>query len=379
MLVKIKIKLLIFWDYTINVLTKEIDFKAYFKSIKKVNSFLRVLKYNKVMDYEGKKRIDLYIPFFKSKAFKTSVYKYLDLRKDMTASTVLLNITNACLVECTNYYEQDNSGVEHDVDIDVLIKVINQLQELEVSFFNIEGGEPFLKYDRLKKLCDAVDKRSEIWINSTGYNMTLESVKNLNVDGFMFSYSPYKSEILSKQYMYDNLLNGINICQKLKIPFVLNVSMSREDFHNGTFETILENAKEFGAIMVQITKPKSTGGWIEDSGVFFSEEDLKVAYEKVLIYNTNFSYKEYPAISAQINEDDKKIFGCNAFGVEKFCIDANGDIQPCEILKTKIGNIQEDDFISIYNHMRKIIDKPVSCAACKKACHELNINGYVRR
>ena len=48
-----------------------------------------------------------------------------------------------------------------------------------VAFFNIEGGDPFLVYDRLKVICEAIDDRSEIWINSTGDGITLERMEEL--------------------------------------------------------------------------------------------------------------------------------------------------------------------------------------------------------
>ncbi|MCK4824188.1 SPASM domain-containing protein, partial [bacterium] len=75
---------------------------------------------------------------------------------------------------------------------------------------------------------------------------------------------------------------------------------------------------------------------------------------------------DYTFISAMIREESETLFGCTAGAIDRFYINAKGDLQPCEFLNISFGNIQNDDFEVIYNKMREVFDQPSSCLLCEK-------------
>ena len=198
----------------------------------------------------------------------------------------------------------------------------------------------------------------------------------------MFSLHTDKPEKLNEfmgvPYAWENLENGIELCHRTGIPVTFNTCLLKEAFYNGTFEKIMERAKEFRGSILQLIKPKPAGGWLKTGSGSFSEADLIHIKEKVHMYNCRKEYKDYTSIAAMINEEDKSLFGCTAGATDRFYINAKGDLQPCEFLNISFGNIQHDDFETIFENMRKVFETPGDCLLCEKysvRIHEL-MNKY---
>jgi MoaA/NifB/PqqE/SkfB family radical SAM enzyme len=260
------------------------------------------------------------------------------------------------------------------VDIRLLADIARYLQDRGVAFFNIEGGEPFLQYERLKQLCETIDRRSEILINSTGDGMTLERLlelkRNGNFLGIMFSlhtYEPAKlNAFMKSENAWSNLENGINLCHKAGVDVTFNSCIMRDDYYNGTFEKVMETAKNFGGTIIQFIKPKPAGGWLESGAEKFSATDLEHVRQKMIDYNIRKEYRDYPFIAAMIIDEDNEHFGCTSGGTDRFYINAKGDVQPCEFLNISFGNITDEKFEVIYDRMRKAFEIPGTCWLCEK-------------
>jgi MoaA/NifB/PqqE/SkfB family radical SAM enzyme len=138
------------------------------------------------------------------------------------------------------------------------------------------------------------------------------------------------------------------------------------DFYNGTFDRLMETAKAWNASMVQLIKPKPSGGWLASGTEAYTDKDLSAIKSVVNKYNLDAKYRRYPAISAQIIEESGEMFGCTAGGTDRFYINAKGDVQPCEFLNISFGNIGEEDFDAIYRRMRGQFREPGDCWLCEK-------------
>jgi MoaA/NifB/PqqE/SkfB family radical SAM enzyme len=133
----------------------------------------------------------------------------------------------------------------------------------------------------------------------------------------------------------------------------------------------MQQAKDFGGSLIQIIKPKPSGGWLESGVEEYSVEDFALIKKKVNLYNLNREYADFPSISAQIIEEDPEMFGCTAGGTDRLYINAKGDLQPCEFLNISFGNIAEENFDAIYNRMRKAFEVPQTCIACEKYAKDI--------
>jgi len=357
-----------------------------FLVLKRLNFFVDKITHNKFFYTNKGIRLNLYIPDFPSKAFFTSCNKFAVFNKKLPSTTVLMSITSACGYMCKHCYQKLDIG--KDIDIDILKKTVVRLQDKGIAFFNIEGGEPFLRFDRLLEICELIDDRSEIWINSTGSMVTKErllQLKHTQLNAIMFSlHSPVPEQVnsfMGNDKAWDSMSKAIALCHETGVQVAFNSCMSREDFYNGNFEKIMETAKGFGGSIIQIIKPKPSGGWLADGVEEFTEADVKQIEEKVSKYNNDIKYSDFPAISAQILEESSEMFGCTAGGTDRFYINAKGDVQPCEFLNISFGNLKTEDFDKIYNRMRGVFTTPGNCILCEefsKKIHQVFVENKVK-
>lgn len=371
-----RMKAFLLFYYLPEISKGRISVRRYIMFLKRLLYFLSKIYHNKFVKIDNAVRLGLYIPRFPSQAFFTACRKFMVFDAKLPCTTVLISVTSVCRFKCEHCYQRNDLG--KDVDIDLTIAVARQLKNLGISFFNIEGGEPFLVYDRLKKLCTAIGKDAEIWVNSTGDGMSIDrlrELKSLGLTAIMFSlhsYEPQKvNTFMKSDKAWDILIEGIRLCHEADVPVTFNSCLLRDDFYNGNFQRVMDKAKEFNACLVQIIKPKPSGGWLESGVEKFSEADIMKVKELVQMYNNDSRYKEYPSISAQIIEEDPTVFGCTAGGTDRFYINAKGDVQPCEFLNISLGNIAQEDFGKIYSRMRGFFEGPGECWLCEKYSPEI--------
>jgi MoaA/NifB/PqqE/SkfB family radical SAM enzyme len=364
-------KLGVFFHFLPWLLKRRISLSRFVFFLKRLLYFLSKMQHNKFVKIGENTRIDLYCPGFPSEAFYTAAKKFIAFGEKLPCTTVLISITSACKYNCSYCYQKHDKG--KDMDIDILVNTVKKLQDMGIAFFNIEGGDPFLVYDRLKKLCKVIDSRSEIWINSTGYGITIERLSELkkhNVTAIMFSLHSSQPEefnsFLGDEKAWETMSDAVRRCHDVGIPVAFNSCLKKEDFYNGNFEKVMDRAKEFGASIIQLIKPKPSGGWLEKGVECFSEKDMERLKHLVNKYNLEKEYREYPSISAQAIEEDKSLFGCTAGGTDRFYINAKGDVQPCEFLNISFGNICNESFEPIYKRMRSCFEIPGNCWLCEK-------------
>ena len=361
--------------YFARMLRGEITPRQYVALLRRLNLFLSKLRHNKFASAAGGRvRLDLYVPDYPSRAFWTAADKFKRFGGErFPCATVLMSVTKACAFKCPHCYQRRDNGP--DAPIERLVETARALQEQGVAFFNIEGGEPFLAYERLKTLCAAIDGRSEIWINTTGMGVTAERLRELKPDALMFSlHGATPAELnafMGRDDAWELMSQGIAACREAGARVAFNSCLAGSDFRDGSFEKLMDVAKNFGASLVQIIKPKPAGAWLGKGGELFGAEDSRVAVAKINDYNLAPRYAEYPAISAQIIEESPPVFGCTAGGTDRFYINAKGDVQPCEFLNISFGNINDETIGAILPRMRAAFAVPGTAMLCEQSAEKI--------
>jgi MoaA/NifB/PqqE/SkfB family radical SAM enzyme len=364
------LKITIFIHYLPTIFIGRLSPRRFVTFLSRLLFFLSKLQHNKFVRYNAQTRIDLYIPSFPSRAFYSACDKFSVFGRKLPCATALISVTSACRNNCPHCYQKRDRG--KDVSLDLLISAVHHLQNSGVAFFNIEGGDPFLTYDRLRQVCATIDNRSEIWVNSTGDGITLDrlrELKRLNLTAIMFSLHTADPATLNRfmqsDNAWDNLERGVSLCHMADIPVTFNTCVPKQDFSNGEFARIMEKAREFNGCLIQLIKPKPAGGRMELGVETYSTDEYRQIAALVNQYNHDPAYRPYPAISAQFMEESPQIFGCTAGGTDRFYLNAKGDVQPCEFLNISFGNIADEEFPIIYQRMRDRFEKPGETWLCE--------------
>jgi nucleoside-diphosphate-sugar epimerase/MoaA/NifB/PqqE/SkfB family radical SAM enzyme len=359
----LRMALTIFLRYFILFLRGKISLKQYCIFVKRIILFSKILSYNKAVRIGNAYKTHLYLPAFPTKAFYKAIDKFLILNGETIPATVVFSMTKACGFNCAHCYQKRDGG--QDLPLDKLVKLAKDIQSVGVSLFDIEGGEPLLRFDRLLKLIKSIDERSEIWINTTGHTLSDERallLRQAGLYGAMVSihhWDPEKHDkFVGKVDAFDIACNAIKIFQKVGINTVINCCPSYELIKDSGIEKIMELGKRLNCSFVQIIHEKPAGGWIARGNTLMDKDLLNSLCQKHIEFNKKKKFKEYPSLSMQVFEASPMAFGCTAGGIERFYVNAYGEIQPCEFLNVSFGNIQEEQFTDIYKRMRNKFKKP---------------------
>lgn len=372
----------VFLRYTKYLLLGKISFRRYITFLKRALMFLDKVKVNKVVKTRGVYKIHLYFPAFPTKAFFIGLDKFLILKEDNIdpyPTSVLLSIGKGCSNNCKHCYQRFDK--REDLPLKKLKEITKQLQKLKISFINIEGGEPLMKFDRLIEVMKVIDDRSEVWVNTTGFSLNEEKAKKMKevgIFGVMISLHHWDKkkhdEFIGRKGGFDEAISALRLFKKVGISTAINCVGTQELVRKDGFDKIMKIAKDNGCSIVQLIHEKPAGAWIGKDDTM-NKDYLKKLYNYHLIYNLDKKYRDYPLVSSQVYESAKNNFGCTAGGIERFYINGNGDIQPCEFLNVSFGNVKKESFLEIYKRMRKVFSKPrtnwICCTEHEKINKEL--------
>lgn len=366
----------VFFVYLFKLVKLQITPTSFVLLLKRLILFLNAVKHNKVVVVDGKYKIQLYLPAYPTKAFWESIEKFI--RPDPGPLTVVFSYTKACAYKCPHCYQRNDTGA--DMPVSLLKKTARQMQKAGVTMFDIEGGEPLLKFEELIELLKSFDDKRELWVNTTGHTLTEEKVKRLKdagLAGVMISLHSINEEEYEK---FTGFKGSFKIAQDAAKQFVdagimvvINCCPSSEMIAAGQVKNIFELAKDWRCSLVQVIHGKSAGAWLGKSDeTIKADASIKELNRLHVEYNTKKEFKNYPSPAVQVFEEDSKRFGCTAGGVDRFYIGASGEVQPCEFLNVSFGNVNEEDFDVIFERMRSYFKQPCTTWLCSFETHTID-------
>lgn len=371
-----RIKTDLFFHYLPLVFKKELDLKHYFLLIKRINVLLKSFKINKFYKIGKKINIDQNVPLYGTSSFYTYMNRFTNFDSKLVCTKALISITKECSFLCKHCYQKFDEG--EDLDLESLTKATKSLLDHGVTNFIIEGGDPFIKFEKLLAICETIGHRGEVTINSTGNGITLERIKKLksvcNLLTITLSMnSPIEEDInffMGQDYAWNTIKHGLKLCKIATVPTSLNCCLHSGHYENGNFEYLMELAKDFGISHVKLIHPKAAGAWLHGNFPEFEASEIDNIKATVKKFNRHRKYKKYPAVTAQVIEEDSDHYGCTAGGSDRVYINAKGDIQPCEFLNMSFGNIKDEEFNVIFERMRSNFNTP----GTKWLCDEYSKN-----
>ena len=328
---------------------------------------------NKIIVRDNTYKLHLYLPAYPTPAFFKAVEGKLLARPPKPISMVW-GITKACSYKCPHCYQRLDKGT--DLPATQLLQTVKAVSKVGVSFLNIEGGDVFLKFDKLCALLDATTPDMEVWINTTGAHVTREKLAILqtkNVYGFMVSLhsadAKTHDDFVGVPGAFEQAQQTLALCSEMGFGTAINTVLQYKDIQNHTLEQIMEIADGLHCGFVQLIHPKRAGKWLSNTQLYAQDKEL-ITYVKQAYYRYN-KKPHFPALPAQAEEEDVKRFGCTAGGVDRFYIGASGEVQPCEFLNISFGNLTQEPFEVIFKRMRASFPTPFVEWACEKRAPQI--------
>jgi MoaA/NifB/PqqE/SkfB family radical SAM enzyme len=240
-----------------------------------------------------------------------------------------------------------------------MIRTAQAVRDCGVAMFDIEGGEPFMRFDRLLRLVRALDERTEIWVNSTGAHAEpgrLDELKKAGVFGLMVSIhsadAATHDAFTGVPGSFDTACRLVRQWRALGLVAALNSVLSEEELGRGGLDRLMDLARELDCDYVQLIHPKPAGKWL---GRTESMQTGRAVIEFVQREHLRFngrSRHDYPALAAQVFEEAEHVLGCTSGAVDRFYVNASGEVQPCEFLNLSFGNVHDEPFATILERMR---------------------------
>lgn len=357
-----------FFHYLGKTFRGELPASEFVPLIKRLIAFNKGLKKNKIWRFKGATRLGLTVPNFPNKPFFRASESRSLLADRVQRIMAIVSITDECGCSCDYCYQKQDSG--EILSIDTLLQTIRELQDDNVSMFILEGGDPFIRYDRLKAVCETIDDRSEILINTTGDGVTKERLLELKARGLTamrLSVHHITEEghdaFLKKPGAWKQMLRVVEWCNEVDIPMCINTVMTPESYDNGYFETMIELANSWNAAFVYCLTPRSAGGNLGKDSTTYSRKRLDELEALFAKYNCSKEYRDYPAISCD-DQVERRVFGCTAGGAGRIYINAQGEVQPCPYVNVTFGNVQDRPYPEIITETEQFFKVPTKATAC---------------
>lgn len=307
-------------------------------------------------------KIYIYLPAYPSAAF----FRALDAKLLQTPPgpvSAVYSMTKACSYHCPHCYQRRDAGA--DVPDENLVATALAMERLGVAFLNVEGGEPFLRYERLLSLVRAASANTEIWVNTTGCGAArerLEALREAGLCGIMVSIhapDPSAHDAFSGiAGSFETACVTLRLCRGLGLGTAINCVLSEADIRGGRLDAMMQLARELDCDFVQLIHPKPAGRWLGNPDALQIDSaylaELRASH---LRYNSRAS-RGLPVLAAQVFEERPEGLGCTAGGVDRFYVNAAGEVQPCEFLNVSFGNVTREPFDLIFARMRAAFAAP---------------------
>jgi len=322
----------------------------------------------------GEYKLDFYMPRYPSEAFFRAMEDKI-IHVPPRPVSVVFSMTKACTYKCRHCYQKRDSSAE--IPLEILLANVRKMRDFGVAAWAVEGGEPLLKFERLKAVLSEL-KGLEVWVNSTGFSATPEKIAELaalqvtGVMGSIHSVDPMvHDEFTGTPGSWERAIQFLHDCQNAGMLAGFNTVLTDGEIVAGGIDRIMELAKAHDFDYIQLIHPKPCGGWMGKS--FDSEQSgkaVRIACEAQMRYNSARK-KHAPILTAQVFEESPEMLGCCCGGIDRFYIGAAGDVQPCEFVNLSFGNLNEVSFETAYRRMRNAFPVPCEEWTCRIRAAEI--------
>lgn len=305
---------------------------------------------------------------------------------DCHISNIGWSLGNACPCRCKQCYSLDVRKQGKDLTIEIIDKIISQIEKLDVKTVNIGGNEPWFTNGLEGKslfpyIIEQLSKRGiKVGITTTGitliklYEKAPNVIKLIN-DVDISLDSPFEDEHNASRgvKIYQMAMKALDICTEYHIPKSIIMCAMKWNFTSDRLEALVKLAKQKNAnVRFNILKPTSP----EHMDMMMTDKQFYEGYNYLLANCETIDITE-PFLSAITNNKNSHRCPCGRTSLRIHSITPDGKIpvSPCVYIHDyKVGNLLEDDIIDIiksepFKEFRRRNEHPElvkGCESCKQ-------------
>ncbi len=318
----------------------------------------RVMKYAHV---DGKYYMGLYVPGFKTAAFKdfilAEVNRFVPLLKPTNRFTnVLFAITRKCALRCEHCSEWQTLNMDEKLSAGDLKAIVAKFREVGVAQIHFSGGEPLQRIDDLLEVLQTLDERTETWVLTSGNNLTLENARRLKsagLTGVVVSIDHFDPEVHNQfrgspksfTWAQQAVKNAIEV----KLVTAISICVTRSFVNDKNLFAYAGMAKNLGVSYIQIFEPKAVGHY-QDKDVELTREQQEILEQFFFKMNNLKAYLDYPIVL--YHGYYQRRIGCFSSANRHLYVDSQGDIYDCPFCRNTKGNILTGNFADITGQLR---------------------------
>ncbi len=247
-------------------------------------------------------------------------------------------------MRCEHCYEWDNLNQKETLGLGDLQDIVKKFQGEGVAQFHLGGGEPMARIKDLLSLVKSIGNKSEIYILTSGFNLTqanAKALKDAGVTGIEVSLDHFDAEkhnaFRGFQDSFGDALKAIRHAQQQKL--VVSVSIcTTKDFL--TWNNLIEYVnliKRLGVPFLNILEPKAVGHY-KDKDVCLDENQILLLEKFYKTINFDPAYNDYPVIT--YTGYHQRRVGCLLGGNRILYIDSDGYVNACPFCHSRNFNIK---------------------------------------